>query len=188
MYYYAYYVPKGYQISYHWLDTWGQGEFALPASGIHVYGRDGLAIETIPNYEEYNIDNVGTINWYYYENNDLNTTKLTNNWTTVPSDFAEDRKFYALKTPKGRHITFGVNEESWGKVIVENPKKEDIYEEGDIINVYIESTKLAYFSHWSDGNRLPIREIEVGGKNTQYIAYFRSNQIYVQRPKVKKEE
>ena len=188
MYYYAYYVPKGYQISYHGLDTGGQGEFAFPASGIHVYGRDGLAIETIPNYEEYNIDNVGTINWYYYENNDLNTTKLTNNWTTVPSDFAEDRKFYALKTPKGRHITFGVNEESWGKVIVENPKKEDIYEEGDIINVYIESTKLAYFSHWSDGNRLPIREIEVGGKNTQYIAYFRSNQIYVQRPKVKKEE
>ncbi len=188
IHYYAYYIPRGYQISYHWLDTWGQGEFALPATGIHVYGRDGLAIETIPNYEEYLIDNADTINWYYYENNDLTTTRLTNEWVTAPLDFTEDRKFYALKTPVGRQITFGVNDESWGKVIVENPKLDDIYQEGDIINVYIEATDLAYFSHWSDGNKLPIREIEVGGKNIYYVAYFRSNQIYIQRPSVKEEE
>lgn len=188
VHYYAYNIPKGYQISYQWLDTWGQGEFALPSSGIHIYGRDGLAIETIPNYEEYLIDNVDTTNWYYYENNDLTTTRLTNEWVTVPLDFAEDRKFYALKTPVGRWITFGVNEESWGKVIVENPKADDIYQEGDIINVYIEATDLAYFSHWSDGNKSPIREIEVGGKNIHYVAYFRSNQIYVQKSNVNEKE
>lgn len=184
IHYYAYYIPRGYQISYHWLDAWGQGEFALPASGIHVYGRDGLAIATIPNYDEYIIDNVDTIGWYYYENNDptLTDTQAINEWATVPLDFAEDRIFFALKTPIGRQITFGVNEESWGKVIVENPKLDDIYQEGDIINVYIEATDLAYFSHWSDGNRLPIREIKVGGRNIHYIAYFRSNQIYIQRP------
>ena len=189
VHYYAYYIPKGYQISYQWLDTWGQqGEFALPDSGIHVYGRDGLAIETIPNYEEYIIDNVDTINWYYYENNDLTTTRLTNEWITVPLDFAEDRKFYALKTPVGRQITFGVNEESWGKIIVENPKPDDIYQEGDIINVYVEASEWSYFSHWSDGNRWPVREIVVGGKNINYIAYFRSNQIYIQRPITKEGE
>lgn len=188
IHYYSYHIPRGYQIKYQWIDDWGQGEFPLPQTGIHVYGRDGLPIELIPNYDEYIIENVNTINWYYYENNDLTTTQLINEWTTVPLDFAEDRIFYALKAPLGRHITFGVNEETWGKVIVENPKFDDIYQEEDKINVYVEASEWSYFSHWSDGNRWPIREIIVGGKNINYIAYFRSNQIYIQRPIIKEGE
>lgn len=188
--YYIYYIPKLYTISYEWLDTWGAGKFPLPDTATRVYGRDVLDVPLIPDYEEYDIDNVNTVNWYYYENNDTTTTQLINDWDTVPLNFAEDRIFYASKFPKGGHITFGVNKENWGQVVVENPSiDEDIYPEGSVINVHVEPTELAYFSHWSDGNKLPVRDIIVKSHDDlYYVAYFRSNQIYVRNPKYNEKE
>lgn len=174
LHYYGYYIPRQYSLTYKWLDNWSPNstEYVLPAAAIRIYGRDQLAVELIPNYEDYNIDNVNTINWYYYKNDDQTTERLINNWDMIPRNEFENKVFYALKTPKDRTITFSSNNDTLGVVIVTNQSDNNIYQEGDLIHCYIAPTEIGYFSHWSDGNRLPIRTITVGSKDAEYIAYF----------------
>jgi hypothetical protein len=53
---------------------------------------------------------------------------------------------------------------------------DNIYPEGYLLEVEALplDTGFGYFSNWSDGNREPIRIIEIGGHSIDYIAYFRS--------------
>lgn len=177
--YYAYYIPKAYTIDYEWIDNWGQGQFPTADSKIRVWGRDEVAVAVIPSYDEYDVHNVGTVNWYVnVEKTDVNT------WDIYPLDLSENIVLYGFKTPKGRNITFEVNDKDWGEVIVKNPLLDNIYPEGYLLEV--EALPLdngfGYFSNWSDGNREPIRIIEIGGHSIDYIAYFRSRQIFTRLP------
>lgn len=174
LHYYGYYIPRQYSLTYKWLDNWSSNstEYILPATATRIYGRDSLIVELIPDYEDYFIDNVNTINWYYYENDDQTTEQLINNWDVIPNDEFENKVFYALKTPKDRTITFSSNDNTLGAVIITNQNEDNIYQEEDLIYCYVAPTDIGYFSHWSDGNTLPIRTIIVGSKNVDYIAYF----------------
>lgn len=183
IYRYGYYIPKSYLLFYDWLDQWDPDnpEFSLPATGFRVYGRDALQVEPIPNYEEYTIDNVNSIKWYYV---DRNSILQTNNFETIPNDIDENLFFYAKKEPKEREITFSINREDWGKIVRRNASSNDRYEQGYILEVYAEPLlDTVYFSHWSDGSTWPARNIEVGSHHTNYEAIFRNNQIFAPRPK-----
>lgn len=181
VYRHGYYIPKSYLLFYAWLDVWDKDnpEFSLPSTGFRVYGRDSLQVELIPNYEEYTIDNVNSINWYYFNKNYILST---NNFETIPNDISENLVFYAKKEPKEREITFSINRDGWGKIVKRNASSNDRYEQGYILEVYAEPlTDLTYFSHWSDGNNQPARNIEVRSHHMNYEAIFRNKQIFAPR-------
>lgn len=184
-YFYGYYVPKSYLLEYSWIDQWGQGLFPVPSAKMRIFGRTNLQVDLIPEYENYNIDNVNTYHWYI----DNNKTNI-NNWEYIPLDVDENLHFYAFKTPIGEQITFSVNDTDWGEVIVENPLPDEIYPENYIITVYAKplDNKWGYFSHWSDGNNNPFRFLSAPNQATEYKAYFRSRQIFATKPEINFDE
>ena len=72
IHYYAYYVPGKQYITYQWLDNLGNKDIYQVESSSYIYGHTNGTIKNIPDYTPYVEDNVGTKQWYYYENNDLN--------------------------------------------------------------------------------------------------------------------
>lgn len=177
--YFGYYIPKAYLLEYSWLDRWGYGLFPTPAAKMRIYGKTSLQVDLIPQYDNYNIDYVNTYHWY------TNSDKTSiNNWEYIPENISENLHFYSYKTPIGEQITFSVNDEDWGEIIVENPMPDEIYPEGYVIMAYAKplDNKWGYFSHWSDGNNNPFRFLSAPSQATDYKAYFRSRQIFATKP------
>lgn len=178
---YGYYVPKSYLLEYEWLDNWGQGEpgFELPVPGMWIYGKDPVSIATIPtNFSEYyDVENQGTINWYY---KDASGDLVINTQTELSPIYDHNIKFYAKKEPKGRTITVSSNRADWGTAYVRNPKEGNQYEEGDEVEIYAVAADglTSYFSHWEDGDNHPVRKVKVGAYHKDYKAIFRSLQIF----------
>lgn len=178
---YGYYIPYGYYISYNWLDNYGGNDYQLPDKVIRVYGRENVAIETIPDYDNYIVENANTKKWYYYHINEETGEEsyLENEQTVIQSTDQNNYEFFARKHPYKRHITFTINNEYFGTISIDNQTDDDLYNEGDIITITALPTEVAYFSNWSDGNNETVRTITVGDKDAHYTAVFRSNQIYV---------
>ena len=178
---YGYYVPKSYLLEYKWLDNWGQGEtdFELPVPGMWIYGKEPVSIATIPtNFNEYyDVENQGTINWYY---RDDSGNLVINTQTELSPTYDHNITFYAVKEPKGRTITVSSNRADWGTAYVRNPKEGNQYEEGDEVEIYAVATDglTSYFSHWEDGDNHPVRTVKVGSYHKDYKAIFRSLQIF----------
>lgn len=186
----GYLIPKEYRVDYEWIseydittleetETLVEIEDTLPAAGTRVYGRDSYEIPVIPkapSNEDADVENVGTINWYYEKDGE----RAINTETTIPNTLAEDRTFYAVKTLKLHEITFSSNNNSLGSVYVEpdDIKENNLYFKGDVIRCYVVPEKGAYFYDWSDGNNLPSRAVIVGEENYNFIANFKSNSIY----------
>ena len=179
--FFSYYIPYGYYINYQWIDSFGKDneKFNLPGEEIRVYGRNHCKIHTIPYYDEYRVENSGTKKWYYFENDDSSTSQLINEKEIIDAYDLHNYTFYAIKHPFERHITFSSSNELFGEIQVLNKKENDLYEEGDIIQVNVIPKEIAYFSNWSDGNNLPSREILVGSSDQHYTGVFRSNQMYI---------
>ena len=179
--YYAYYIPYGSVIKYLWLDNYGKDseKFKIPDK-IKKYGEGNYEIETIPSYpDQYSVENEGTKQWYYYENNDTSTEQLINTKTYIEENDFNTYIFYGRKSPLKRHITFSSQNEDFGTITVLNPTEDELYDEGYEIQVQANPTEIAYFSNWSDGNNSPNRTIIVGSSNMHYMGIFRSNQVYV---------
>ena len=181
--YYGYYIPYSYYISYNWLDEYGvdSPDYRLPEKVIRIYGTDNVLIETIPSYENYDVDNANTQNWYYYQINEETgeEQQLINERQYIDAVDQNNYDFYALKHPHKRHITFGISNEYFGTISINNQAENDLYDEGDIITVSALPTEIAYFSNWSDKNNETVRQIVVGSEDKHYVAVFRSNQVYI---------
>lgn len=181
--YYGYYIPYSYYISYNWLDEYGvdSPDYRLPEKVIRIYGTDDILIETIPSYENYDVDNANTQNWYYYQINEETgeEQQLINERQYIDAVDQNNYNFYALKHPHKRHITFGISNEQFGTVSIDNQAENDLYDEGDVITISALPKEIAYFSNWSDGNNETVRQIIVGSEDKHYVAIFRSNQVYI---------
>ena len=173
---FSYYIPKSYSVEYQWLDEY-EGTILPPEKQIRIYNKENIIVQTIPTSEYFDIENEGTIKWYYYKNNDITTERLTNAQTEISSSDTTNYVFYAIRYPIGSNIGFSSNDEDFGSVVIMNQKVDNMYENGDIIKVYVSPTDIAYFSHWSDGNNQPYREIVAGEVHKHYEAIFRSNQV-----------
>lgn len=174
--FYCYYVPKSYSVEYQWLDEY-EGTTPPPEKQIRIYNKENTIVQAIPILDYFDIENAGTINWYYYENNDTTTERLINTKTEIASTDTINYVFYAVRYPTGSNIGFSSNDEDFGSVIIINQKEDNMYEEGDIVKVYVSPTDIAYFSHWSDGDNQPYREITAEEVHKHYEAVFRSNQV-----------
>lgn len=187
---YGYLIPKEYTVNYEWISeynittleetgTIAEVEDTLPAAGTRIYGRDTYEIPLIPeapSNEDADVENVGTVNWYYEKDGE----RVINTETTIPNTLADNRIFYAVKTLKLHEITFSSNNDSFGNIYVEpdDIKENNLYFKGDTIRCHVIPEEQAYFYNWSDGNNLPIRTVTVGEENYNFIANFKSNSIY----------
>lgn len=185
----GYLIPKEYTVNYEWISEYNimtleeNGENAmvedtLPAAGTRIYGRDSYEMPLIPeapSNEDADVENVGTVKWYYEENGE----RVMNTEATISNTLAENRTFYAIKTLKLYEITFASNNNALGNVLVETSdiKENNLYSKGDIIHVHVIPESSGYFFNWSDGNNLPIRTITVENTSYVYIANFKANSI-----------
>jgi hypothetical protein len=126
---------------------------------MRIYGKEGSIIPMIPFSDNYDIVNAGTIHWYY----DINEERHENYKTYIDDNI--NYVFYAIKEPYKRNITFSVNNETWGTLIIENPQPNNLYDEGYEIKVKVEPTNIAYLSHWQDGINQHERTIIVGSNH-----------------------
>lgn len=169
---YSYYIPYAYFIAYKWLDIFAD-KVELPEESRYVYGKDPIQVPLIPTSDEYKIENAGTVQWYYYDENNL----ITNNRNEITDTI--NYIFYGRKDSYKRQITFSINNDDWGIITIENPQPDNLYDEGYEIKVKVEPTEIAYLSHWQDGINAHERTIIVGSEHMHYTVYFRSNQIYI---------
>ena len=178
--FYSYYIPYGYHIRYLWIDNFGtdSDKFTIPEV-IRLYEKGNVLINTIPDYDEYEVENANTKDWYYFENNDTSGERLINTKEQIESTDINNYIFYAIKHPYKRHITFAPSNEYFGIIEILNKPDDDLYDEGDVITVSGVPFENAYFSNWADGTNLPTREIIVGSSDQHYIGVFRSNQVYI---------
>jgi hypothetical protein len=129
-----------------------EGTTLPPEKQIRIYNKENTILQIIPILDYFDIENEGTINWYYYENNDITTERLINTKTEIASTDTINYVFYAVRYPAGSNIGFSSNDKDFGSVVIMNQKVDNMYENGDIIKVYASPTDIAYFSHWSDGD------------------------------------
>lgn len=178
LHYFGYYIPKAYTVSYEWLDEWSKNsiEYKLPSQATRIFGRDTYEIEIIPNYNDYIIDNVDTYNWYWFENNSLENERQTNQDNIISPYLSENKIFYALKTPKDRHIIFNSNDENLGTGQVVNPTENNGYLEGSTIEIYALPSENGAFLEWGDGDTNPKKVITFGSKNIVQDIVFRNEE------------
>ena len=178
LHYFGYYIPKAYSVSYEWLDDWSKNstEYKLPSSATRIFGRDFYAIETIPNYNDYIIDNADTYKWYWFENNSTENEKQINQTDILSPYISENRIFYALKTPKDRHIIFNPNDEKLGTGQVINPTDNNAYLEGSTIEIYAQPFENGAFLEWGDGDINPKKVITFGSKDIVQDIIFRNEE------------
>ena len=196
VHYYAYYIPKTYSINYEWLDDWSKNstDYPLDTSSSRVFGRTEYIIPVIPTYDNYNIDFVGTNQWYYFENNDLNSDYLINGEDIISPFLIENRTFYAKKTPKPRYVTFHPNVDDWGTIYInKSTPNEDGYMEGTVLEVYAVPSSEKSFLYWGNGSQNPLKTIQIKDTDLAYELFFRDEtysvgitDLYYQNAPIKK--
>lgn len=187
LHYYAYYIPGEQYINYLWLDNYGKKEIYQIPCDSYLYNKTTGKVSIIPNYNKYNEDNVGTINWYYYENNDTTSLQLINNSNTVSSAILGDTYFYGYKEPiTTRTISSQIIDPAFGTVIIKNAKQ--TYNENDEIFITINPTNYSILmnAYYIEEDYPNIQHLLVGAndkiilEDSNIIIYpqFRSKQAY----------
>lgn len=176
IHYYAYYISKAYSITYQWLDSWSlnSSKYSLPITASRIYGKTNYTIPTIPNYDNYIIDNVETIKWYYFDNDDKETEQKSNEEENLSLFLTENRIFYANKYPKPRYVNFQSNNSTLGGVFINKSENNgDGYLEGSTLEVYANPTETSSFQTWGDNSKTPIKIIKIGDSDLEYNINFR---------------
>ena len=186
IHYYAYYIPGKQYIIYQWLDNLGNKDIYQVENTSYIYGRTNGTIRNIPDYTPYIEDNVDTKQWYYYENNDLTTTRLINQNNEISANVLGDTCFYGYKTSSPRTITINSSDIALGSIAIKN--NPNSFAENDIIQIYANPTNIGYFANgyyienMNPNTRYtingPIQNITISDSNITIYSTFRSTQVY----------